>query len=149
MSEEKEKTIWDTLKEDPNEKHIENSNDYNKKEKTGFRFIPIDVIDAMLDKQFDSWTTEIVGVNKFGKDTVVCVNLTVQLPKSDQTITRAGVGSASIQDASQSFAMAKSLAVKNAATSLGNIFGRALNREIFVDHEKGKVSGLSRYAPKG
>lgn len=114
--------------------------DYGK-----FDYLPITAVERMLDGLFESWTPKIiregVAVNGF----YMVVTLTAKIPGSDKVLTADGVGFAEFQtkkgaaptDFSQlmpgagilAVPRAKAEAIKNAAKSFGNLFGRNLARD--------------------
>ena len=110
-----------------------------------FDYLPITAVERLLDGLFSSWTATIkdtgVAVNGF----YVVVNLKAQIPNSDEYLESDGIGFAEFQTtkgaASTDFTKlsqaagviavprARAEAIKNAAKSFGNIFGRNLSRK--------------------
>lgn len=110
----------------------------------GFDYLPITAVERMLDGLFESWEVEIlregVAVNGF----YVVVKLKAKIPNSDKYLVSDGIGFAEFQtmkgaaptdftQLSQAAGVmavpkAKTEAIKNAAKSFGNLFGRNLTR---------------------
>ena len=110
-----------------------------------FDYLPITAIERLLDGLFEDWTVKIlregVAVNGF----YVVVNLTAKIPQTDKILTSDGIGFAEFQtvkgaaptDFTQlmqsagvmAIPRARSEAIKNAAKSFGNLFGRNLTRK--------------------
>lgn len=109
-----------------------------------FDYLPITAVERLLDGLFESWTVEIlregVAVNGF----YVVVRLVAKIPMTDEYMKADGIGFAEFQtkkDAAPTdftqlmpatgtmmVPKAKAEAIKNAAKSFGNIFGRNLTR---------------------
>jgi hypothetical protein len=110
-----------------------------------FDYLPITAIERMLDGLFESWSVEVlregVAVNGF----YVVVKLKAKIPYSDKVLVSDGIGFAefqTIKDASptdfsklsqaagvMAVPKARTEAIKNAAKSFGNLFGRNLTRD--------------------
>ena len=110
----------------------------------GVKYIPIEIIEGMLDKYFQgAW--EITNLHYSIEINSVVVSLDVKVfhPVRHIWITRSGIGSVPVQMDSQSNTIkpmalqknlpaAKAIAFKNAAQSLGRLFGRNINRGFDV-----------------
>jgi len=124
-------------------------------QKRGFVYIGISEIEVQLDTIFlGQWQTEITQCLIVGNEIVMNVKLGVLHPITKEWIWRAGSGSAMIRQSSgakisdidskikngveMDAPHAKVSAIKNAALSLGNIFGRNLRR---------KKEDVSQYVP--
>lgn len=110
-----------------------------------FDYLPITAVERLLDGLFDGWSVEIlregVAVNGF----YVVVKLRVKIPKTEEYLVADGIGFAEFQTVkgaaptdftklSQAAGVmavpkARAEAIKNAAKSFGNLFGRNLNRD--------------------
>lgn len=122
-----------------------------------FDYLPITAVERLLDGLFDGWNAEIlregIAVNGF----YVVVRLTAKIPMSDKVLKADGIGFAEFQtkkganptDFSQiiqgagvmAIPRAKAEAIKNAAKSFGNLFGRNLARnDDNADYEEEVVS---------
>lgn len=117
-------------------------------------YLPIGLIEAQLDRFFGAlnWSF-VVSKLEIQFNAITCVGELIIFYK-DRQIRRSGVGSCEIQMRSGSTGMnpeniaskamerdapkAKSQALKNAAESLGDAFGRSLNRDYnhgYVEHK--------------
>lgn len=125
-----------------------------------FDYLPITAVERLLDGLYDGWTVEIlregVAVNGFW----VTVRLKAKIPGSDEYMVSDGIGFAEFQTQkgaaptdftklSQAAGVmavpkARAEAIKNAAKSFGNIFGRNLNRDDNQSDAELKVVNLSR-----
>ena len=109
-------------------------------------YLPIGLIENQLDELYSGlWQTEGT-VELMGNSIVATVTLKVFHPTAKLWISRTGIGAKKVQlnkgaaamDTSQMKAdafekgapAAKSMALRNAAQSLGQVFGRNLNRDI-------------------
>lgn len=125
------------------------------KQRQGISYLPISAIEATLDEMYAGlWKTEKMEWKVIVNEIVVSLELHVFHPVAKVWISRCGVGvaqirqskGAKIQDIESKIKNglemdvphAKSDAIKNAAKSLGKIFGRDLSR---------KQQDVSDYAP--
>lgn len=109
-----------------------------------FDYLPITAVERLLDGLFDGWTPEILREGQAFNGFYVVLRLTAHIPNSNKSLVADGIGFAEIQtrkgasptDFSQIIASAgvmaipkaKAEAIKNAAKSFGNLFGRNLAR---------------------
>ena len=109
------------------------------------KYIPIGIIESELDKYFQEWSWKIDSVSNMANAVVVYGRLEVLNPVTGNLITRSGCGSVPIEVAKgsnpndinsiNSKALQKNVpaaaayALKNAAKTLGNLFGRNINRD--------------------
>jgi len=125
----------------PQKKHVKQSPSSDKA-----KYLPIGVIENQLDEIYSGlWQTE-ASVELMGNSIVATVQLRVFHPVAKLWITRTGVGAKKVQlnkgaqamDTSQmkpdafekGVGAAKSMALRNAAQSIGEAFGRSLNRDL-------------------
>lgn len=125
------------------------------KERQRTKYIPISGIEAELDRMFAGlWQTKNMTYQVIVNEIVVSIELQVFHPVANQWISRFGVGAAQIRQSSganisdinakiknaleMDVAHAKADAIKNAAKSLGKLFGRDLGR---------KAADVSQYEP--
>lgn len=136
--------VYKVLSTKPDPKNIK-TNKYANNAK----YLEIGYIEAQLDRLFLSWDWEVNSVQNVANGIVVIGKLTV-LTLTGNKITRSGVAGVEIQtkvgattltpDAIASKAMdrdpgrAEAYALKNAASKLGNAFGRGLNRDFNYEH---------------
>lgn len=114
------------------------------KKNNGVEYIPIRIVETMLQTYYGTWQSEIVGEPKLiANSIVVTCQIKVWHPVLQQWITHAGVGAVPVELAKGSSPMeienlnkmaiqknapaALSYAVSNAAKKLGRIFGSHLN----------------------
>lgn len=125
-----------------------------------FQYLPITAVERLLDGLFDSWLVEIKIVNPVINGIYVVVKLTANIPGSDKSLTSDGIGFAEFQtikgaaptDFTQlmqsagvlAVPKARTEAIKNAAKSFGNLFGRNLTRKDDNFIAEGEVVGTSR-----
>jgi len=111
----------------------------------GVKFIPIDKVELMLTKIFQSWYTEVLKTGQLLNSIEVTVRLHYKHPVTKEWLHQDGVGASPIQvdkgeNASNLSAIknnaimlalpaAKSYATKDAAENIGKVFGRDLNRK--------------------
>lgn len=109
-----------------------------------FDYLPITAVERLLDGLFESWKVEILREGHVANGFYMVVRLYVKMPGVKDYITVDGAGFAEFQTkkgaSSTDFTQlipgagvmaipkAKTEAIKNAAKSLGNIFGRNLAR---------------------
>ena len=125
-----------------------------------FDYLPITAVERLLDGLFDGWTAEILRecfvVNGF----YVVVRLTSKIPQSDKHLVSDGIGFAEFQTTKgaaptdftklsqaagvMAIPRAKAEAIKNAAKSFGNLFGRNLTRKDDNSEAEGEVVSASR-----
>ena len=136
-------------------KSIVKHHDYGK-----FDYLPITAVERLLDGLFDGWSVEIKMVNPVINGIYVVVTLSAKLPNSDKVLTSDGIGFAEFQtvkgaaptDFTQlmqsagvlAVPRARSEAIKNAAKSFGNLFGRNLTRKDDNSEAEGEVVNTSR-----
>lgn len=112
---------------------------------TGVKFIPIDKVELMLTKVFQSWYVEVLKTGQLLNSIEVTVRLYYKHPITQEWLHQDGVGASPIQvdkgeNASNLSAIknnaimlalpaAKSYATKDAAENIGKVFGRDLNRK--------------------
>lgn len=110
-----------------------------------FDYLPITAIERLLDGLFDWWTVEILREGSVVNGFYVVVRLKAKIPQSDKILQSDGIGFAEFQtkkDAAPTdftqlmnsagvlaVPRAKAEAIKNAAKSFGNLFGRNLTRK--------------------
>lgn len=116
------------------------------------QYIPIAVIEKRLDEIYAGlWSVEDCNIQVVANSVLCTLSLKVVHPIAKFEIRRAGVGAIPIQlnkgEKEMSFSTiksdairknapaAKSQALRNAAQSLGMIFGRSLNREDVADYQ--------------
>jgi len=116
------------------------------------QYIPIAIIEKRLDEMYAGlWSVDDCVIQVVANSVLCTLNLKVVHPIAKMIIGRAGVGAIPIQlnkgEKEMSFSTiksdairknapaAKSQALRNAAQSLGMIFGRSLNREDVADYE--------------
>ncbi len=128
-------TFLSVLSQNPDERQVKTNKYANNSE-----YLSISYIEALLDSIFQGkWNLRHKGT-QFVMNSVVCdVELEVWFPDGTQ-IVRAGSGSCQVQVDTQTgefkpksiekaYTASLSMAFKNAAKRLGNVFGRMLNRE--------------------
>jgi len=109
-----------------------------------FDYLPITAVERLLDGLFDGWNVEIKMVNPVINGIYTVVKLTAKIPNSDKVLVSDGIGFAEFQtikgasptDFTQlmqsagvmAVPRARAEAIKNAAKSFGNLFGRNLTR---------------------
>lgn len=112
---------------------------------SGVKYIPIDKIELMLTKIFQSWYVEVLKTGQILNSIEVTIRLFYKHPVSQEWLHQDGVGAVPIQvdkgeNASNLAAIknnaimlalpaAKSYAIKDAAENIGKVFGRDLNRK--------------------
>lgn len=122
-----------------------------------FEYIPITLVERLLDGLFEWWQPEIIREGHVINGFYVVVRLRAKIPRSDKILVADGIGFAEFQTAKGAGPMdytqlmqgagvlavpkAKTEAIKNAAKSLGNLFGRNLARnDENADYEEGVVN---------
>lgn len=109
------------------------------KPKIEYVYIPIGVVEYLLDKLFVNWNSENFKYSVEGRSVLATLDLKINCPSVGFKTSRCGAGSEDIKiddkgypAANQvplKFPGAKTSALKNAAQSLGRIFGRGMNRK--------------------
>lgn len=116
------------------------------KNRQGYNYLPISAIETELDRCFAGlWQTKNMQWKLIANEVVVSIELEVFNPIAKVWLTRSGIGAAQmrmskgaeITDITKKLknalemdvAHAKADAIKNAAKSLGNLFGRNLTRK--------------------
>lgn len=110
-----------------------------------FDYLPITAVERLLDGLFSSWNVEILREGNVVNGFYVIVRLTANIPNSDKSLVSDGIGFAEFQTTKGSsptdftklmpgagilaIPKAKTEAIKNAAKSFGNLFGRNLLRD--------------------
>ena len=142
------KKISDNLKKEftkkPNPKNIKVNKFANNS-----KYLTIGYIEAILDRHFLTWDVYVTDVQLMLNAVVVTVRVEMTTIAGSK-ITRMGVGASEIQTRKGSTTLdpgtispkaleknvpiAKSMAIKNAVASLGDAFGRNLNREYNFEH---------------
>jgi hypothetical protein len=109
-------------------------------------YLSIGHIEHLLDSFFPEWSYEVKSTQVLGNSIAVTVSLTLTSPITGNIIKRDGVGACPIELKSgtqnaldfgnispkaiqKNLPTAKSLALKNAAQTIADIFGRNINRE--------------------
>jgi hypothetical protein len=123
-----------------------------RKDSTDYEFIPIGELEKTLDEKFSGlWETEN-EVYTLQLNTIICtLKLRVFNPAAKIWLSRPGAGGAQLQlrkgekeitpyslnhnAVRFAYKIAKEDATKNAAKSLGEVFGRNLNRDIVSEYE--------------
>lgn len=119
----------------------------NLKDKKGkpWQYLPIDKVELMLTRIFGLWQREIIKVDLHANSMVATVRLHYWHPSRNQFFFQDGVGAAPIQvekdqspmnfnyiksaGVQMSAPSAASYALSNAASMLGRVFGRDLNKD--------------------
>lgn len=125
-----------------------------------FDYLPITAVERLLDGLFDGWTHEILREGSVINGFYVVVRLRAKIPNSDKYLLADGIGFAEFQtmkgaaptDFTQlmqsagvmAIPRAKAEAIKNAAKSFGNLFGRNLTRNDDQSIEEAEVVNASR-----
>lgn len=110
--------------------------------------LPIDKVESLLDSIFQEWRVEVLSVQQLAQSICVTVRLHYLHPINNEWTYHDGVGAVPLNtdkgfsaadlshiksDAVATGApAAKSFAIKNAASHIGKIFGRDLNRKETV-----------------
>jgi hypothetical protein len=121
------------------------------KKHNGVNYLPIGYIEMELDSIFSGlWSIENIRTTVMLNSIVCELDLKIYRPEIGIWITRSGVGAVPIQlqkdqkiitgESIQTFAFqkgapaAKAFALKNAAQSLGAVFGRNINRDYELEY---------------
>lgn len=122
-----------------------------------FDYLPITAVERLLDGLFDGWNVEILREGTAVNGFYVVVRLKAKIPQTDEYMVADGIGFAEFQTVkgaaptdftklSQAAGVmavpkARAEAIKNAAKSFGNLFGRNLNRnDNQIEQEKNLVN---------
>lgn len=109
-------------------------------ELNGYRYLPIDKVEWLLFRLFENWNLDITHIISSDKKCIVGVSISYKVGRS--AYKKAGVGSCDIgsqfTSASTAFPAAKSIAIRDAAEMIGNVFGANLNRKNVPVPEKEK-----------
>lgn len=108
----------------------------------GHWYLPIDKVEFLLERLFYTADIAIMRVVVNDKNVTVVVNIGY-IDKCGKQRYTSGIGSVEInekQNVSMASPLAESLAIKDAAEHLGNIFGRNLNRNDTIKIVKGKIN---------
>lgn len=142
--------LKDNLYKELSKKPKENAVKINKYANNS-KYLDIGYIEAQLDRLFLSWNWEVKEVKQMYNGIVVSGILEVFAPNGVKII-RSGVGGVEMQTESKTGKLqmdlsnmakgamdrdagrAEAYALKNAASKLGNIFGRNLNRDFNLEH---------------
>ena len=149
-----ELTYKSILSNDPPAKIIK-YHEYGK-----FQYLPITAVERLLDGLFDSWSVEIKMVNPVINGIYTVVTLTAKIPNSTKILVSDGIGFAEFQTSKGAaptdftklmqgagvlaVPRSRTEAIKNAAKSFGNLFGRNLARKDENYIAEGEVVGASR-----
>lgn len=149
-----DKTYKEILKSNPPESIVK-YHEYGK-----FHYLPITAIERLLDGLFESWTVEILREGTVINGFYTVVRLSAKIPYSDKVLVADGIGFAEFQtkkgasptDFTQlsqgagimAVPKSKTEAIKNAAKSLGNLFGRNLARNDDQWQNEEELVGKSR-----
>jgi len=125
-----------------------------------FDYLPITAVERLLDGLFDGWTPEILREGSVVNGFYVVVRLKAKIPQSDKYLVADGIGFAEFQTSKGesptdftklmpsagvlAIPRAKTEAIKNAAKSFGNLFGRNLARNDDNFIEEAEVVDASR-----
>jgi len=109
-----------------------------------FDYLPITAVERLLDGLFAGWSVEILREGHVVNGFYIVIRLTAHIPNSDKTLVSDGIGFAEFQTTKgasptdftklmqgagvMAIPKAKTEAIKNAAKSFGNLFGRNLLR---------------------
>ena len=109
-----------------------------------FDYLPITAVERLLDGLFAGWSAEILREGHVVNGFYIVVRLTAHIPNSNKVLTADGIGFAEFQTVKgasptdftklmqgagiMAIPKAKTEAIKNAAKSFGNLFGRNLLR---------------------
>lgn len=136
-----------------------------KRHKFGnFDYLPITAVERLLDGLFDGWSVEILREGTAVNGFYVVVRLKAKIPgthpRGDEYLVSDGIGFAEFQtmkgaaptdftQLSQAAGVmavpkARAEAIKNAAKSFGNLFGRNLNRNDDQRNEEQELVNIGR-----
>lgn len=111
------------------------------------KYLPIEKVEFMLKRFFKNYSIEVKEYKQILNSITVCVRLSYQDPLTSEMVCHEGVGACELQTAKDTgplkldasninlgavpmaLGIAKSVAVKDAADHIGNIFGANLNRK--------------------
>lgn len=121
-----ESDIREVLDSSPKKEWVDKIEELN-----GYRYLPIDKVEWLLSRLFDDWSAEITHIISSEKKCIVGVSISYTIGTTKYK--RPGVGSCDIggqfTSSSTAFPAAKSIAIRDAAEMIGNIFGANLNRK--------------------
>lgn len=126
------------LSQNPDERQIRTNQYANNSE-----YLPIQFLEELLDKVFGLWNLKHKQTQCIGN--AICTDVELEVCVGGTWIVRAGSGSCQVQTDPQTgefkpksiekaYGASLSMAFKNAAKRLGNLFGRNLNRDEVVDY---------------
>jgi hypothetical protein len=153
----KEDAVSKLLSMPPHASWIKRRDDIKVKDDAGrmvaLQYLPIDKVEFLLTKIFQRWRVEIIDFKVLAHSVGVHVRLHYKNPASGEWLYTDGVGAVALQFDSKSdknevnnmksnavqlaLPAAKSYAVKDAAETLGAIFGKDLNRRDIILGFKG------------
>lgn len=147
-------TYKSILSQNPPQKIVKH-HDFGK-----FDYLPITAVERLLDGLFDSWTAEILREGHVANGFYTVVRLKAKIPGSDKYLVSDGIGFAEFQTSKgaaptdftkliqgagvMAIPRSKAEAIKNAAKSFGNLFGRNLTRKDDNAKEEAEVVSVSR-----
>jgi hypothetical protein len=118
---------------------------------TGYKYLPIERIDFLLKSVFPAYKVEVTGQGIAFNGVYVTVRLHYKHPVNGEWLFHDGIGGAQLQTkkgqspadlaninngaVSMAFPIAKTEAVKNAASHFGRLFGSDLNRKSQMKYE--------------
>lgn len=110
-----------------------------------FNYLPITAVERLLDGLFAGWKVEMLREGQVANGFYVVVRLTANIPNSTKQLVSEGIGFAEFQTSKGAaptdftkliqgagvlaIPRARAEAIKNAAKSFGNLFGRNLTRD--------------------
>ena len=125
-----------------------------------FDYIPITVVERLLDGLFETWSAEIIREGSLANGFYVVIRLRATMAGGEFSLVSDGIGFAELQTlkgaAPTDFTKlmpgagvlavprAKAEAIKNAAKSFGNIFGRNLTRKDDNEIAEAQLVNASR-----
>lgn len=125
-----------------------------------FNYLPITAVERLLDGLFQGWSVEILREGTVINGFYVVVRLKARIPDSEAFLIADGIGASEFNTTKGSaptdfskimpgaivtaVPKAKAEAVKNAAKSFGEIFGRNLTRKDDNDIAEARLVNLSR-----
>lgn len=149
-----ELTYKTILSQNPPSKIVKR-HDYGK-----FDYLPITAVERLLDGLFDGWSVEVLREGAIVNGFYTVVRLRAKIPNSEKILVADGIGSAEFQTTKgnsptdfnnimpgaivMAVPRAKAEALKNAAKSFGNLFGRNLTRKDDNAVEEADVVSQSR-----
>lgn len=130
--------ILSVLSQNPDGRQIRTNQYANNSE-----YLPIQYLEELLDKVFGLWNLKHKQTQCIGN--AICTDVELEVNVGGTWIVRAGSGSCQVQidpqtgefkpkSIEKAYGASLSMAFKNAAKRLGNLFGRYLNRDEVVDY---------------